>query len=95
MTGRAKNRDIVLREDEMRIGGRDRQLAAAKKMEHKLKEARTAAALGLDGGGQAALDAWCSRQVTASGNFVNRVGGNMVHGYGRKNPNANNFKHKR
>lgn len=82
----AKN--ILLAEDEMYIGGRDRQLRQAQNIaerQKKIKDPFSGMNAGLDPN-------WTSRHVTSTGKILSSNPHMMEAGYGRKNPNANNFK---
>lgn len=82
--GRA-TKNIMLAEDEMYIGGRHRQIKYQQKLAEKQRTMN-------DPFENETLDGWCTRHITGNGRSVNANPHQLRHGYGRKNPNANNFK---
>ncbi|CAK0902990.1 unnamed protein product [Prorocentrum cordatum] len=80
--GRA--RGPVFAEDELRMGGRDRELRHAERQQER--ERAAADPFNLDNGHKV----WGQR----GGTGPRGGGGRVVAGYGRRNPNANNFKPK-
>lgn len=82
--GRA-TKNIMLAEDEIYIGGRDRQIKYQQKLAEKQRVIN-------DPFANDTLDGWCARHVTGTGRTVNSNPHQVTHGYGRKNPNANNFR---
>eukprot|EP00392_Amoebophrya_sp_AT5.2_P005986 g5996.t1 len=82
-----RNQDLLLREDEQTMGGRDRQIRYEQRLQEKQRQIREK--------NDDIVDGWCARHITGAGNAVNRGPGQFKHGYGygaRRNPNANNFK---
>lgn len=84
-----RNRGPIFAEDELMMGGRMREIRRAQKLRGKEQLAHDPFA---DNTGD--VNQWCVRHVTRSGTFVNAHAARVIVGYGRKNPNANNF-HKR
>eukprot|EP00397_Hematodinium_sp_SG-2012_P036189 GEMP01039037.1.p1 GENE.GEMP01039037.1~~GEMP01039037.1.p1 ORF type:complete len:480 (+),score=104.83 GEMP01039037.1:24-1442(+) len=84
--GGRHNRGPIFAEDELMIGGRMQEIRRAQKLLEREKLAHDPFA---DKTGNA--NQWCSRHVTASGNHINQFEAKVVVGYGRRNPNANNF----
>ncbi|CAD7963426.1 unnamed protein product [Amoebophrya sp. A120] len=81
--------DLLLREDEQVMGGRDRQIRYEQRLAEKQQQKREKDGIDI-------VDGWCARHITGTGNAVNRGPGSFKHGYGgRRNPNANNFKTQR
>lgn len=78
-------KNILLSEDELFIGGRDRQIKYQQKLAEKQKMIN-------DPFQNDVVDGWCTRHITGTGRTVNANPHQAKHGYGRKNPNANNFK---
>mmetsp|Transcript_40558 Transcript_40558/g.72965 ORF Transcript_40558/g.72965 Transcript_40558/m.72965 type:complete len:206 (+) Transcript_40558:185-802(+) len=79
----------VFAEDEIKLGGRDRELRHAEKVFEKERQLRDP--FNQDNGARG----WYQRSTTASGKMITVSGGGprMQAGYGRRiNPNSNNFK---
>jgi len=79
----------VFSEDEIKIGGRDRELRHAEKVFEKERQLRDP--FNADNGARG----WYQRSTTSSGKTIIASGGGprVQAGYGRRlNPNANNFK---
>lgn len=78
----------IFAEDELRMGGRDRELRHLEKLHEKERASKDP--FNEDNGARA----WYQRGTTSSGrNLISGGGPRVQAGYGRKNPNANNFKH--
>lgn len=87
--GREAN-NLILAEDQMMMGGRDRMLRQKQKLYEKERQMRS-----LDSDTCLITKGWDFRQTTKNGNHVIQYGAPKVQiGYGRKNPNANNFRKK-
>lgn len=78
----------IYAEDELLMGGRDRELRRMEKLHEKERCSRDP--FNEDNGARA----WYQRGTTSTGKMVSGGGPRVQAGYGRKNPNANNFKHK-
>lgn len=79
----------IFAEDELMIGGRDKALRHSQKLADKERAARDP--FNADNGAKA----WYQRGTTATGKQLGLNAPRMQVGYGRANPNANNFKFKR
>jgi len=79
----------IFAEDELMIGGRDKALRHAQKLADKERAARDP--FNADNGAKA----WYQRGTTATGKQLGLNAPRVQVGYGRVNPNANNFKFKR
>lgn len=78
----------IFSEDQLRIGGKDREL---RHLENRsMKERQMHDPFNEDN----ATRAWYQRTTTSTGRAVGRDMPRVQAGYGRQNPNANNFKHK-
>ncbi|CAD7944753.1 unnamed protein product [Amoebophrya sp. A25] len=77
--------DLLFREDERMMGGRDRQQKYEQKLAEKQRQIR-------EKNGDDVVDGWCARHITGTGNTVSRNPNTLKHGYGRRNPNSNNFR---
>mmetsp|Transcript_30215 Transcript_30215/g.92824 ORF Transcript_30215/g.92824 Transcript_30215/m.92824 type:complete len:498 (+) Transcript_30215:52-1545(+) len=78
----------IFAEDEMRMGGRDRQLRHQQRLSEKDRQSRDP--FNEDNGARA----WYQRNTTSTGKALNGEAPRIQAGYGRRNPNANNFKFK-
>lgn len=78
----------IFAEDEIKIGGRDRELRHAQKLADKERQAKDP--FDEDNGARA----WYQRGTTATGRMLGTGMPRFQAGYGRRNPNANNFKFK-
>lgn len=87
-TGRHAN-NLLLREDELMMGGRDRELRRQKKLYEKERETHSLT------GSMETTKGWWHRSTTAAGNLAVAGMPQVFAGYGRKNPNANNFRGRR
>eukprot|EP00747_Dinoflagellata_sp_TGD_P208054 gnl/TRDRNA2_/TRDRNA2_81574_c0_seq1.p1 gnl/TRDRNA2_/TRDRNA2_81574_c0~~gnl/TRDRNA2_/TRDRNA2_81574_c0_seq1.p1 ORF type:complete len:467 (+),score=109.91 gnl/TRDRNA2_/TRDRNA2_81574_c0_seq1:57-1457(+) len=77
----------IYAEDEMKMGGRDRELRHQQNVYDKLRHARDP----FDADN--AANVWGKRSTTSTGKMINFTQAPTVQaGYGRRNPNANNFK---
>merc|ERR1712187_561040 len=77
----------LLAEDEMLMGGREREFRHAQRVHEKEKVSR-------DPFNEDNARAWYQRGTTGSGRSLDANAPRIQAGYGRRNPNANNFKHK-
>lgn len=84
--GGRQHADILLREDEMMMGGRDRELKYRQKLAERQRMEKDPFVN--DGFGAA----FGGRMTTATGKALNGNPHQFQHGYGRKNPNASNFR---
>lgn len=76
----------ILAEDELKIGGRDREFRRQEKLADKEQKAKDP--FDLDNGARG----WWQRSITNTGKQLNTSAPRMQAGYGRmKNPNANNY----
>jgi len=78
----------VFAEDELMMGGRDRELRHMQHLHDKDRLSRDP--FNDDNGARA----WYQRNTTNTGKMINGHGPRVQAGYGRQNPNANNFKFK-
>mmetsp|Transcript_22737 Transcript_22737/g.48278 ORF Transcript_22737/g.48278 Transcript_22737/m.48278 type:complete len:486 (-) Transcript_22737:186-1643(-) len=74
----------IFAEDEVRIGGRDREVRRLNKLADKEKAAR-------DPFNADTARSWHQRGTTSTGKMLTGAGVKIQAGYGRANPNANNF----
>jgi len=77
----------VFAEDELLMGGRDRERRHLERVCEKERQSR-------DPFNEDSSRAWWQRGSTGSGRALGVEAPRVQAGYGRKNPNANNFKHK-
>lgn len=87
--GRHGNQGLIFAEDQMMMGGRDREFRHQQNVYEKERQMRDPFATDTN------LN-WYARQKTAAGNqAVTGSAPRVTVGFGRKNPNANNFKRKK
>mmetsp|Transcript_14564 Transcript_14564/g.37045 ORF Transcript_14564/g.37045 Transcript_14564/m.37045 type:complete len:540 (+) Transcript_14564:47-1666(+) len=75
----------ILAEDELKIGGRDREMRRLENLHNKEKQARDP--FNEDNGARA----WYQRGTTSTGKQLGSNAPRVQAGWGRRNPNANNF----
>lgn len=87
--GGRRDQGLILAEDQMMMGNRDKVLKRQQKLYDKDRQMRS-----LDSD-TVLTQGWHFRQTTASGRMLDVSAPKMQVGYGRKNPNANNFRRKK